>query len=122
MPARLSTVLTDLSVCPRMNVDQLIRPEVLNLRAYKVADATGLIKLDAMENPYVWPDELVVAWSEILCGAAINRYPDPQAHTLKVALRKYLGLPTSTPLILGNGSDLDREAERFHAHPARDAV
>ena len=88
-----------------MNVDKLIRAEVRNLRAYQVAEANGFIKLDAMENPYVWPDELVVEWLQTLRGAAINRYPDPQAHGLKVALRKYLGLASDTPLLIGNGSD-----------------
>ena len=31
-----------------------LRPELLKLSAYQVADASGLIKLDAMENPYDW--------------------------------------------------------------------
>ena len=35
----------------------LFRKEVLAMSAYKVADAHGLIKLDAMENPYTWPEE-----------------------------------------------------------------
>ena len=30
----------------------IFRKEVLAMSAYKVADAYGLIKLDAMENPY----------------------------------------------------------------------
>ncbi len=88
-----------------MNVRKLIRPEVLELSAYNVAEAAGFIKLDAMENPYVWPDELVQLWSDSLHSAAINRYPDPEARALKTALRKYLSLADRTPLILGNGSD-----------------
>ncbi len=34
-----------------MTPDQLIRPEIQRLSAYHVADATGMVKLDAMENP-----------------------------------------------------------------------
>ena len=39
-------------------VTQLIRPEIRALKAYHVPDASGLIKLDAMENPYAWPAAL----------------------------------------------------------------
>ncbi|MDH5614571.1 MAG: histidinol-phosphate aminotransferase, partial [Gammaproteobacteria bacterium] len=43
-------------------VKKLIRPEIQALSAYHVADASGLIKLDAMENPYGWPDDMVSDW------------------------------------------------------------
>ena len=39
-------------------ISHVIRKEVLAMSAYKVADATGLIKLDAMENPYSWPESI----------------------------------------------------------------
>lgn len=45
---------------------RLFRPEVLALSAYHVADATGFIKLDAMENPYQWPEETTAHWLESL--------------------------------------------------------
>ena len=38
----------------RATIDRLIRPEIRALKAYHVPDASGLIKLDAMENPYTW--------------------------------------------------------------------
>jgi histidinol-phosphate aminotransferase len=34
-----------------MTPEQLIRPEIQRLSAYHVADASGMVKLDAMENP-----------------------------------------------------------------------
>ena len=37
---------------------KVIRPEILAMRAYPVADATGLVKLDLMESPYGLPPEL----------------------------------------------------------------
>lgn len=82
-----------------------LRPEVAALSAYSVPDATGLIKLDAMENPYRLPDELVDGWLECLRGVALNRYPDPAASGVKARLREALGLAASTPMLLGNGSD-----------------
>jgi histidinol-phosphate aminotransferase len=82
-----------------------LRPEIAALSAYAVPDATGLIKLDAMENPYRLPDELVEGWLERLRGVALNRYPDPAAQGVKAHLREALGLATATPMLLGNGSD-----------------
>ncbi|ABA59224.1 histidinol phosphate aminotransferase apoenzyme [Nitrosococcus oceani ATCC 19707] len=86
-------------------VAQWIRPEIQRLSAYRVADAADLIKLDAMENPYTWSPELIEAWLERLRQVSVNRYPDPQARSLKLRLRQYLALPEDMEMILGNGSD-----------------
>lgn len=82
-----------------------IRPEIRALAAYHVPDSAGLIKLDAMENPYPWPRELVSDWQARLSSAAINRYPDAQAAGLKARLRAAMGVPPGAELLLGNGSD-----------------
>jgi histidinol-phosphate aminotransferase len=82
-----------------------VRPEVRNLSAYHVPDSSGLIKLDAMENPYAWPAELLRGWQECLAAAALNRYPDPQAQALKQQLREAMRIPPAVGLLLGNGSD-----------------
>jgi histidinol-phosphate aminotransferase len=86
-------------------VDRWIRSEIRALSAYHVPDASGLIKLDAMENPYGWPPEMIDAWLSRLRGVALNRYPDPRAAALNERLRDYLALPAGQALILGNGSD-----------------
>ncbi len=86
-------------------IDKLVRPEIRALRAYHVPEAKGLIKLDAMENPYPWPDELREAWLAELRGADVNRYPDPRATELQRALRCAMGVPDDMDLLLGNGSD-----------------
>ena len=86
-------------------VERWVRPEIRALNAYHVPPAAGLIKLDAMENPYGWPDEIVAAWLERLRAVELNRYPDPAASDLKRALRDALGLPQDAGLLLGNGSD-----------------
>lgn len=83
----------------------LFRPEILAATAYHVAPAEGMIKLDAMENPYAWPETLVDAWLETLRQAHPNRYPNPQAPALKSALRRYARIPEAAELLLGNGSD-----------------
>lgn len=86
-------------------VEKLIRPELQALKPYHVPDATGLIKLDAMENPYGWPDALRDDWLEALREAELNRYPDPQARMLRAALRETMQIPDGMDLLLGNGSD-----------------
>lgn len=82
-----------------------VRPEIQALAAYKVADAAGLIKLDAMENPYTWPESLQKEWLALLHGVSVNRYPDPHARELSAVLRAAMGVPEGMGLLLGNGSD-----------------
>jgi histidinol-phosphate aminotransferase len=89
----------------RSFIERLIRPEIRALKAYHVPDATGLVKLDAMENPYAWPEAMKDEWLRVLREAAINRYPDPQATALKRRLREALKVPAGLELLLGNGSD-----------------
>ena len=86
-------------------ISAVIRPEIRALTAYKVADATGYIKLDAMENPYTWPEEIKAEWLNIVHDAAINRYPDPEAKALCRILKEYNQIPAESEILLGNGSD-----------------
>jgi histidinol-phosphate aminotransferase len=85
--------------------DTLVRPEIRALRAYHVPESSGLIKLDAMENPYTWPESLQAEWLETLRGLELNRYPDPQGRALQAALREAMEIPEDMGLLLGNGSD-----------------
>ena len=84
---------------------KLLRQEVLDLHAYHVPDSSGYIKLDAMENPYHVPPELRGEISAAVADAAINRYPDPGAASLKEKIRAVTGLPQGMEVLLGNGSD-----------------
>jgi histidinol-phosphate aminotransferase len=83
-----------------------IRPEIQALAAYHVPDVGEVIKLDAMENPYTWPDEDIRAeWAACLAEAGVNRYPDPRATDVVARLREHTGLSADQALLLGNGSD-----------------
>ena len=82
-----------------------IRHEVLSMGAYHVPDATGLIKLDAMENPYTLPDDLKAKLAHELAQVAMNRYPVPMYTVLKDELRRYAQIPADKDILLGNGSD-----------------
>lgn len=88
-----------------MTPEQLIRPEILALTAYHVSDAEGMVKLDAMENPYRLPPEMRRELAEVLSETAINRYPEPTGRRLRDLLRKKMQIPDGMELLLGNGSD-----------------
>ncbi|HFC53509.1 MAG TPA: histidinol-phosphate transaminase [Gammaproteobacteria bacterium] len=86
-------------------VEQWVSPAIRELSAYSVPDASGLIKLDAMENPYPWPEPLVERWLATLREVRLNRYPDPAARRLADTLRRVMGIPEAAAVLLGNGSD-----------------
>jgi histidinol-phosphate aminotransferase len=86
-------------------VGHWVRPEIRELSAYHVQNPGNLIKLDAMENPYTWPDELRDEWAQLIRGTDVNRYPDPAASELTARLAETMGVPEGMRLILGNGSD-----------------
>ena len=83
----------------------VIRDDVRAMHAYAVPDSTGLIKLDAMENPYSLPVELARALGERLSQVALNRYPPADPAQFKSDLGRAVGLPPGKALMLGNGSD-----------------
>ncbi len=82
-----------------------IRQDVKSMHAYAIQDSTGLIKLDAMENPFALPPELQQALGERLARAPINRYPHGAVARLAQALAAQVQLPAGCKLIVGNGSD-----------------
>ena len=73
--------------------EDIIRSEILALKAYHVPDSTGLVKLDAMENPYRLPAELQAEVAQLAGSAALNRYPDPDAAQLKARLCTAMAIP-----------------------------
>lgn len=87
------------------NCLKFIRPDIQALQAYHVADASGLIKLDAMENPYSLSGDLRRELQARLGKAEINRYPDPGAVALREKLRQVMQVPADKSIVLGNGSD-----------------
>ncbi|MCC2972778.1 histidinol-phosphate transaminase [Massilia sp. IC2-476] len=86
-------------------IDNTIREDVRNIASYFVPDASGYIKLDAMENPYQLPSELRAELGQRLADAALNRYPVASYATLKGKICKGLGVPAGYDVLLGNGSD-----------------
>ncbi len=84
---------------------QLVKPAIRELQAYQIHEAQGLIKLDAMENPYQWPAQLKERWLQHLQNLSLNRYPDGQARKLKKLVRECFNIPEELSIMFGNGSD-----------------
>ena len=84
---------------------RFIREDIKQMHAYVVQDAQGMLKLDAMENPFSLPPELGAELGARLASVAVNRYPGAQVEKLKTALANYAQLPEGYGLVLGNGSD-----------------
>lgn len=85
--------------------DKVIRPEILAMHAYPVADASGLVKLDLMESPYGLPPELAAEIGKIVSQLSLNRYPVPTAQKLRALIREVMQVPAGCDVLLGNGSD-----------------
>jgi histidinol-phosphate aminotransferase len=86
-------------------IRRTIRQDVASMHGYAIQPSAGLIKLDAMENPFRLPPELQQELGARLAQVAINRYPTQCAVDLVAALAQFVELPAGCKLMLGNGSD-----------------
>jgi histidinol-phosphate aminotransferase len=93
--------MTNLQDC----LARVIRRDIQDMHAYAVQPSAGLVKLDAMENPFTLSPELQRELGERLGRVAINRYPAGRIDELRTALAAHAGLPAGCALTLGNGSD-----------------
>ena len=84
---------------------RFIRQDVQSMHAYAIQHSVGMVKLDAMENPFSLPANLQAELGQRLGQVAINRYPGARIDDLKEALKRYVDLPAGFGLMLGNGSD-----------------
>jgi histidinol-phosphate aminotransferase len=82
-----------------------IRQDVQSMHAYAIQDSSGMVKLDAMENPFTLPPELQKQLGERLGALALNRYPGDRVNVLRAQLAKYADMPEGFDIMLGNGSD-----------------
>jgi histidinol-phosphate aminotransferase len=87
------------------HISRWVNKNIQKLAAYKVPDSTGMIKLDAMENPFVWPEKMQKEWAELISTAHVNRYPHPDAPEVKEGIKSVFTVPEGIEVVLGNGSD-----------------
>lgn len=86
-------------------IQRRIRQDVQSMHAYAIQPSAGMVKLDAMENPYRLPLALQAELGQRLGALALNRYPDHRVDDLRHALAAYAGMPKGFDIMLGNGSD-----------------
>ena len=87
------------------SLDQIIRPEIFDPSAYHVQSSIGMVKLDALENPYSLPDDMRIEIARLTADLPTHRHPDTSAASLMAALREALRFPVGIDIMLGNGSD-----------------
>ena len=86
-------------------IRRYIRQDIQSIAGYAIQDATGMVKLDAMENPYRLSPELQAELGHRLGAVAINRYPTTCVTDARRAIAGHVGLPPGYDILLGNGSD-----------------
>lgn len=96
-----------------MNAEQLIRPDIATMEPYTPIfpfdvlaarlgrTPDGIIKLDANENPYGPPPQVLEALANLRYA---HIYPDPESRALRETLAEFTGLPTDL-LLAGAGAD-----------------
>ncbi len=82
-----------------MNIHKFIRPNIRSLTAYHAKEIPCTAKLDANESPFGF-----AITKEITQSIQTNRYPDPEAISLKKAIAKELKIKPGN-ILQGNGSD-----------------
>ena len=85
-------------------IARTIRQDVTSTAGYAIQPSAGMVKLDAMENPFVLPSALQRALGERLSRVALNRYPLGKGE-LAAALAQHFEVPSGCRVIVGNGSD-----------------
>ena len=96
-----------------MNIEKLIRPELVTMKGYVPIEPTEVlsqraelpsnkvIKLDGNENPYGCSPQVYQA---LATYPYYHNYPDPEQMELRKALEKYTGL-SRQHIVCGMGSD-----------------
>jgi histidinol-phosphate aminotransferase len=85
-------------------IARTIRQDVTSSAGYAIQPSAGMVKLDAMENPFGLPPALRRALGERLADVALNRYPINKG-AVAASLAQHFEVPSGCKVIVGNGSD-----------------
>ncbi len=86
-------------------IEQWLRTDIRDIKAYNVPSSKNMLKLDAMESPFGIPENLQPDFLDCLKRAQVNRYPDANAEELNTTIRSLMDIPNDLGVLLGNGSD-----------------
>ncbi len=86
------------------NLSALVREDLQDMIPYDAPYYADVIKLDANENPYGFPPEVLNQIFREISAGDLCRYPDAAALTLRKCLSDYI-LVKPDNIMVGNGSD-----------------
>lgn len=87
-----------------MDIQSIIRKEVLSHKAYPIEQVEPRVRLDANENPLVLSDTLRAEFADRISAVSLNRYPEAGSPSLRRRFAERFGV-TEDQVIVGNGSD-----------------
>ena len=87
-----------------MDINTLIRREVLKQAGYRADFTSCHVKLDANENPFAIPPFLKENLFEEMKKVSLNRYPEPGALLIRKRFAEHYGV-NEDMIMIGNGSD-----------------
>jgi histidinol-phosphate aminotransferase len=85
-------------------IDRLVRQEVKATEGCKELMVPCRLKMDANENEWGFPADLLSLTAKDIEGLSFHRYPDSDSAKLREKLAGYTGVPAAN-LMVGNGSD-----------------
>jgi histidinol-phosphate aminotransferase len=88
----------------KIDITSLIKPNIRSLHAYKTEKVSCKIKLDANESPYSAFKVQRSTFNVQKILNSLNRYPDPEAKSLKRLIAKEFNVKPEN-VLFGNGSD-----------------
>jgi len=81
-----------------------VKKGIQDLSAYSIPLNECPVKLDGNESPFSLPEEILYKVQEEIKKIPINRYPDPDATSIRTKISNFTSFP-SEGILLGNGSD-----------------
>ncbi len=86
------------------NLSALVREDLRDMVPYNAPYYADVIKLDANENPYGFPPEVLAQILREISTSNFCRYPDAAALKLRRCLSDYISVKADN-IMVGNGSD-----------------
>lgn len=112
------------------DITKLMRPHLVKVATYhgvdpseELARSAGIkpeevIRLNANENPYGAPDEVIAALSNL----KIHLYPDPEQRKLRAKLAEYTGQPISRVMAGAGGDEIIDLLLRLFTEPGQKLI
>ncbi len=88
----------------KINIQEMVKKNVRELKAYKPEEILCPIRMEANENPFTINSSLKERVLESISRISLNRYPDSLATDLRKQISAKSGIKPEN-IIVGNGSD-----------------